>query len=172
MALLILTALVALVHLAIVSPIVGGFATRTERREALTLRYAHNLRTIGSIPRLRRRAEQQRDSIGAFVIEARNVEAGREVLKERLQHTIEHAGGEFREGGDGEGQPGWARARASARMTLPQLTATLDQLQNSSPWLVIETLSVAANDALVTGQSSTMDVQIEVSVPLRPATVR
>lgn len=172
MALLILTGLVALAYLGVVAPIMAGFAARAERRDQLTLRYVHNLRTIGSIPRLRRQAEERRRAIGSFVIEARGVEAGREQLKERLRRAIERAGAEFREAGDGEGRPGWVRARASARMTLRQLTATLDQLQNGPPWLVVETLSVGANDALVNGQLSTMDVQIEVSIPLRPASAR
>lgn len=171
-ALLILVGIVALFWFGIASPIIAVFSARTERRDQLALQYVHNLRTIGAIPRLRRKAEEQRAAIRTFVIGARNAEAGREWLKDRLQQAVERSGGEFRDAGDAEGQPGWARARASARMTLPQLTAALARLQNNSPWLILEGLSISASDALVTGQSSSMDVQIEASIPLRPATSR
>ncbi len=168
-ALLALIAVLAVLWFALVSPIINGFSARAERRDQLSLRYAHNLRTIGSIPRLRRNAEEQRAAIRAFMVSAGNVEDGREWLKGRLQQAIEQAGGEFREARDSEAQPGWARARASARMTLPQLTAVLGRLQNDPPWLVVENLSVSANDVLVTGESSSMDVQVEASIPLRSA---
>jgi hypothetical protein len=171
-ALLILTGLIALVYFAVIHPIAAGFAARDARREQLLGTYAHNVRTIASIPRLRRRAEQQRASITAFVLPARNVEAGREALKDRLQRVIEAAGGEFREGADGEGPAGWVQVRATARMTLPQLGATLARLGDERPYLIVDTLTIGADTALVIGQSSAMDIQIEASIPLRPAPAR
>lgn len=171
-ALLLLVALVALVWLCLIAPILDGFSARAARREELALLAVHNQRTIAAIPRLRRGAEAQAAAVRNFVADARTAEAGREQLKERLQRAIERTGGEFRDVADAEGQPGWARARVSARLTLPQLTATLAILQDSPPWLVIETLSVGANDALVTGTSSAMDIDIEASLPLRPAAAR
>ena len=171
-ALLILIAVIALAWFVIVSPILGGFSTRMEQRDQLTLRYLHNQRTIAGVPRLRRQAEEERQRTRMFAIGATNAEAGRDALKDRLQRVVERAGGEVRATVDAEGTPGWARAGISARMTLPQFTATLDQLQNMPPWLIVETVSVEANDALVTGRSSSMDVQLEVSIPLRRAAAR
>lgn len=171
-ALLILMALLALAWFLVAKPVLDGFAARSDRRAQLALRYAHNQQVIGAIPRLRRHAEAQRAAIRGFAIEMRSTEAGREWLKQRLQRAVERAGGEFREAGDAEGRPGWARARASARMTQPQLVALLNQLQNDPPWLVVETLTIGSNDALVTGQSSSMDVQVEASIPLRTAAAR
>jgi general secretion pathway protein M len=171
-AVLILLALIGLCYLLIVAPIVSGFATRAELREQLALRYAHNQRNIAGIPRLRRQAERQRGAISAFVVEARSAEAGRERIKERLQSAIGRTGGELREARDAEGRPGWARVGVSARLTLPQLTRLLAELQNQPPYLVIESLTVGADDALVTGQSSLMDVELDVSIPLRPTSAR
>jgi hypothetical protein len=170
-ALLILMMAIAILWFAILAPVINGFAERAERREQLSLRYVHNLRTIGSVPRLRRQAEEQRAAISNFVTGARSVEEGREWLKDRLQKAIEQSGGEFREAVDVDARPHWARARASARMTLPQLTAALGRLQNAPPWLIVESLSISASDVLVTGQSSSMDVQVEASIPL-PASAR
>ncbi|WP_213979255.1 type II secretion system protein GspM [Sphingomonas sp. dw_22] len=171
-ALLILTAVVAAAYYLVIEPILAGFSARADRTEQLAATYVHNLRTIAAIPRLRREAEGRRAAAATFVVNAKNIEAGREYLKDRLQRAIEGAGGEFREGSDAEGQPGWARARATARVTLPQLTASLTRLQNEPPWIIVESVSVTASDALVTGQPSAMDVEIEASVPLRPAAGR
>ncbi|CAM8663174.1 type II secretion system protein GspM [Sphingobium sp. H39-3-25] len=171
-ALLILVALIAVLWFAIVAPIAAGFSTRAQQREQLNLSYLHNQRTIASVPRLRRQAEDARRNIEAYVIGAANAEAGREQLKSRAQRIVERSGGEVRGVGDAEAEAGWARASIAARMNLPQLVSTLDQLQNNPPWLIVETVSVDANDALVTGQSSTMDVQIEIAIPIRAAPAR
>ncbi|MGI9375012.1 MAG: type II secretion system protein GspM [Tsuneonella suprasediminis] len=171
-ALLILVALVALVWFVIVSPILSGFSARAQQRNELTLRYLHNQRTIATVPRLRRQAEEERRRIDTYVVAAHDAEAGREVLKERLRRAVEAAGGEVRGAEDTEGEAGWARASVGARVTLPQLVAVLDRLQNAPPWLVVETLSVEANDALVTGQSSSMDIRLEAAIPFRAAAAR
>ncbi len=171
-ALLVLLAIIAGAYYLVVAPIVAGFNTREEMRDQLALTYLHNLRTVSAIPSLRREAEDQRSAAASFVVNAPNIEAGREWLKDRLQRAIDSAGGEFREGNDAEGRAGWARARASARVTLPQLTTALTRLQNQPPWIIIESVTVTATDAVVTGQSSTMDVEIEASIPLRAAAAR
>lgn len=171
-ALLILVALIAILWFAIVAPISAGFSARSQQRDQLNLRYLHNQRTIASVPRLRRQAEDARRNIETYVIRAPGAEAGREVLKERVQRIVERSGGEVRGSGDAEAQAGWARATITARMSLPQLVSTLDQLQNTPPWIIVENLSVEANDALVTGQSSAMDVHIEIAIPFRSAAAR
>ncbi len=77
-ALLILVSLIAVLWFAIVAPIAAGFSTRAQQREQLNLSYLHNQRTIASVPRLRRQAEDARRNIEAYVIGAANAEAGRE----------------------------------------------------------------------------------------------
>lgn len=171
-ALLVLMAMIAFAWFAIVSPIASGFTARAERRQQLHLKYAHDVRTIASIPRLRRQAESQSLASRQFTVDVANPEQGRDWLKDRLQRAVERVDGEFRDVVDVDGREGWARARVTARLTLPQLTGLLTQIQNAPPWLVVESLSIGANDALVTGQSSTMDVQLEASIPLRSTSAR
>lgn len=171
-ALLILAAMIAGAYYLVIAPITAGFDARAERRDRLALAYVHNLRTLSAIPRLRREAESQRGAAASFVLGVPNRDAGREWLKDRLQRTIDGVGGEFREGNDAEGRAGWAQARASARLTLPQLTTALARLQDQPPWLVIESVTVTAGDAVVIGQSPTLDVEIEASIPLRAAAGR
>lgn len=172
LALLILIAFAALCYLLAIEPIVEGYSVRAARRQQLETIYRHNQKTIASVPLLRRQAEQQRKITDRFTIRAATIEDGRELLKTRLRRAIEHAGGEYREGSDGDGRTNWAKVRAKARMTLPQLTSVLAQLQNQPPWLVIDTLAISADDALVTGKSTEMDIEIEASIPLRTAAAR
>lgn len=175
-ALFILTVLIAAVWFCIVAPIFDGFTARSDRREALLLRYTHNQRTIASIPRLRLKAEKQAAASRAFVADVRTAEAGREWLRERLQTAVERSGGEFRDAADAEGLPGWVRVHVAARMSLPQMAAALTELQNTPPWIIVESLSVTTSDGPAAGQSPTLppnlDVQIEASTPLRPAAAR
>lgn len=171
-ALLILLAAIALAWLLLVAPVLAGFAERAQRREALALQYAHNLRTIGAIPRLRRQAERQRAATRGYVLDAADVEAGRELVKARLQDAVEANGGEYREGSDAEGRPGWARASAAARLSLPQLVAVLTRVRGDAPYLVTEALTVSADEAVVTGRATTLEVTIDASAPLRAPAAR
>lgn len=171
-ALLILTALVTAAYFLVVAPIVAGFHARAERAERLRLLYVHNLRTIATIPRLRREAERDRAEARAFFLAVPGAEAGREVLKDRVQRAVEAAGGSFREGADADGGAGWARVRATARMTLPQFLAALASLQNQPPWLVIDHVGMSAGNALVPGQPPILDVEFEAAIPFRPAAAR
>ena len=185
-AMLLLLAFATLVYLVVIAPIIAGFAARGRQRDRLDIAYAHNRHVIDTIPRLRRDALRQH-AAAAFVLDTGAVDtgaadtgavdtgaagAGRDRLTDRLQTIVEQAGGEFRAGYDGEELPGWARVRATARMTLPQLTVALQQLRTTPPYPVIESLSIDAEDALVTGRSSILDVDIEASLPLRPTPTR
>lgn len=171
-AVLILVAVVALVFRLVIAPLTNGFAERAARKRDLALQYEHNVRVIATVPRLTRAAERMRADVRPFTLAADDVQGARDLLKERLQQTVERAGGEFRSAADVEADPSWVRAGATARLTLPQLTAVLAALQNTPPWLVIDTLTIGADDALVTGRASNMDVQLEASIPLRTPAAR
>lgn len=170
-ALLILCALIAACHLAVVQPILHGFAARAAERERLQLRYVHNLRTIAAIPRLRRAAERDRAALTGYVVDVPGAEAGREALRARLQRAVAQAGGALGESEDGEGRPGWARVRAVVHLSYPQLVRLLGLLQRQPPWLVIESLSITAHEGAA-GATPLLDVDLDVSVPLRTAALR
>lgn len=171
-AVLILVAAIAAVYFLVVAPIAAGFSARADQRERLVLRYLHNVRMIATIPRLRRQAEMQGAAVRVFAIDVRDAETGREWLKERLRRAITESGGDYRNGQDAEGRPGWVSARASAVLTSAQLAAVLARLQNQPPWLVVESVTVTVQDSPVAGTASAMDVELETSIPLRPAAAR
>lgn len=163
-----LVAAVALVQLAVIGPVLRGFRAGAEDRAALQLAYQHNVRTIAAIPRLRRQAERQRGDIARFVIAAPDAGVAGDLLKERLERVVDAAGGEFRTSDDADAPPGWIGARADAKLTLDQLTRVLARLQNDPPYLVVDSLDVAADDALVDGHLDPMDITLGVQIPLGP----
>lgn len=167
-----LVAAIAFVHLAIISPILGGFAERKERREQLLLEYQHNVRSIAAIPRLRRQAERQRDALSRFVLAAPTQPAATQALRERVERIVTEVGGEFLAADDVDAPAGWVGVRASARLTLDQLTHALARLQNEAPWLVVNGLDVAADQALINGQLNPMEVNLALAIPFRTAKPR
>jgi len=171
-AVLILVALITFVSLLVIHPIVSGFSERSERRELLLARYAANDRTIAAIPRLRRRAEAQRETVDRFTLSAADAGSGAEVLRDRLQNAVTAVDGDFRGGEDVPVSAGWVGARVNTRLTSAQLGALLANLQNAQPYLIVNSLVIGSDDTLVTGAAATLDVQIEASIPLRLSAAR
>jgi hypothetical protein len=163
---------VALVWLLVIAPIAAGFGERAERRQRLQLEYQHNTRSIAAIPRLRRQAEGQRDALSRFVLTAPTTTAGSQLLRERIERAVNETGGEFLAGEDADAPAGWIAVRASARLTLDQLTRALARLQDEPPWLVIDAMDVSADQALVNGGLNPMEVSLEAQVPIRTAPTR
>jgi general secretion pathway protein M len=172
-ALFILLALLTFVTLVIVQPLVSGFYERAAQRRQLALQYSANDRNIAAIPRLRRMAEAHERLLGDFVLTAPDAASAGEALRQRMQTAIITLGGDFR-GGEDIPPPaaGQAAARITARISSNQLNLLLASIQNSKPFLTITALVIGADEALVTGQASTLDVQIEASIPYRPAAKR
>lgn len=169
-AVLLLLAALVLAHLLVVAPIVDGFQSRAERKEMLTRQFQANQRLADSIPRLRGWAEQQRAALRDFILPAPDPAAASAMLQERLQDGIEAVGGELRAIEEVTSESGLVRVRGSARVTLDQLTALLARLQTRPPYLNIESLSITADQALISGRLEPLDVTFETSVPTGPAT--
>ena len=160
-----LIAAIALVWLAVVDPILSGFASRAGRREMLLQRQAYAQRMIASIPRLRRQAERQRSTLRDFAIAAPDAARAGDMLAERLRTAIESTGGEFRASDRAAAPPGLASVRVDARLSLDQLVALLGRLQNDPPFLVVESLTIAADRALIENSLGELDIRLEVSIP-------
>jgi hypothetical protein len=172
-AVLILLALLAFLAFVIVGPLIAGFQERAAQRDQLALQYSANARNIAAIPRLRRMAEAHEHLLGDFLLDAPDAASAGEALRQRLQTAIVALGGEFRGGEDiASTDNGRAAVRITARLSEGQLKQLLASAQNSKPYLSITTLVIGADEALVTGQASALDVQIEASIPYRPAAKR
>ena len=162
-AILILIGVIALIWLALLSPIISGFTARAAAREALANSFTRNTRLIASIPRLRAQAEAQKEDAAQFHDVAPNLAAASEQLKERLGAQIATAGAELKSVQDIADRPGWVRASADGSITLPHLLGLLNHLQNDAPVLVINSLSLSADRALQSGHLDLMEFHIEAS---------
>jgi Type II secretion system (T2SS), protein M subtype b len=172
LAILILLGVVLLLSIAIVMPLYQGFIDRAEQREMLRLQAQHYERTIASIPRLRRISEASRNAVRDFTMAAPTPDRGGVQLEERLHAGVRAVGGEFHASDHEGSDKHMLRARATARMTLPQLTSLLVLLQNDRPYLVIESLNITADDALVSQKAGPLDVKMEISIPFAVAQSR
>lgn len=167
-----LVAVVALVQLAVIQPILDGFTARAAEREVLMLRQQQYARRIATIPRLARAAERQRGAEALYQIDAATIGAGTAALLERMGQAVTATGGELRAGEEGTAPAGWVRARVAARLTQGQLADALARLQNQPPYLLVDRLRVAADDAEVTGRAGPMEVSVEATIPVRVAPAR
>lgn len=165
-AILILIAGIAAIWLGLISPLWNGFSSRAEERVLLQQQLVRNDRQIATIARLRRSAEQQKLSKEDYRTAGETASAATENLKERLTTVIAAGGGDLRAVQDVSDRPGWARVWVEAKMTLPQLVGALTQIQNQTPYLAVNGVTVSADKALQSGTLDIMDVRIEVSSPI------
>jgi general secretion pathway protein M len=167
-----LVAAFALFWLALVRPIYGSFVENAERRTELRQQYAQNERLIGQVSGLRFAAEEQGKLQTLYTLDAPNAEQAGELLKARLEASLEKAGGELRATESVDASNGWVRASATALVSNDQLTAWLGMLNNEQPYLAMETLTIVADRALNSGRLDLMDVKIEVSVVMGKTNAR
>ncbi len=177
-AILLLVAAVALVDVAAVQPLQGGFAARAQQRQELLSRYAANDRLIGAIPRLGREAAQRDRQLSSYMQFAPDAAAAADILRDRLQSAASAAGGEFHGAEDittapgPSGPSGMVATRAAVRLSPAQLTRFLILLENARPFVTIDALAVHADDTLVANRAPTLEVNLEAAIAYRPAPPR
>jgi len=171
-ALLVLVALVALAYFAVLAPLFGGFAERAAQREQLARQYQGNLRKVAAIPRLRRLAATRIAAGADYALRAADSAEAGEILRARVQTAALAAGGEFLSGEDVAAPAQTAVVRVTLRLTYAALLQLIETLENSRPYLTITSLAIGSDEALVSGQGSKLDVQLELSIPFKPAAAR
>ncbi len=161
----------ALVWLAVAAPIIGGFSRRAETRRELLANYVRNRRLLGAIPAWRMQADEQRRTAAKFSIPAPGETLAAEALKERVARTVTAQGGAVQalSAQQADVAPGQVRVRADLQLTPSQLQESLRRLESEEPYVVVEHLSVAADQAFRTGRLGPMAVRLEVSALYRPA---
>jgi hypothetical protein len=168
-AIAILVLLLWLTWSVIVSPVIDGFVARSEQRAVLRAAYERNSRLINAIPTLRRQAQRQNESLRAFIIASPNPALARSALRDRLRRDVTALGGEVTALQDAPSPAGTVRAWVQARMSLEQLDHLLAKINDTPPYLVIESLRVSADRAMQTGHLDILEIRLEVSIPHSPA---
>lgn len=164
-AVFILLPMIAAAWLAIVAPLIDGFAQRSIERKQLAATIVRNERLIASIPRLRRQVEMQRPDRARLTLAAASRDTAGDLLRQRLQRAFEGAGASLSAVGVSDTPQRWVGASAEGAVTLDQLARLLEELQNQPPYLVVTGLTVVADRAFQNGKLDVMNVKVDVAVP-------
>ncbi len=87
------------------------------------------------------------------------------MAKQSIADVVSGQGGQVKAVREEPSPQGAVRVRADLELTLTQLVASLSVLDNQKPYLVIEQLSVAADQAAAAGRLAPMEVSLDVAVP-------
>ena len=121
------------------------------------------------------RASHSAETAAAFYqITAPSQGVAADALKQRLTAVLSGAGGSVGavEQVQAEVPPGWVSVRADAQMSLAQLVASIRQLENEAPYVVVQYTSIGADRAASVGHSAPLDVRLQVSALFHPASAR
>jgi general secretion pathway protein M len=170
----ILLALLAAAWIAVVSPLLASFAARETERQGLLADYQRDQRLIAAIPGLRAQAEAQKRTAAAFALVAPSQLQAQEALRDRITAAVTAAGAGAPTVQDVQADLplGWIGARAEAQLTRSQLNESLRVLENEEPYVVVDYISIDAEQAFRTGRAGLLDVRFELSVPFRLADAR
>ena len=146
----------AVVWLAIIAPLVGGFFDRAAERRQLLATYQRNQRIMAAIPVWRAGAGAQRARAPRFAINAPSEQLAVEILKERLLHLATDEGFTINAMQDlqANAPAGKVRVRADLQLSLTQLYESLRRLETEGSYVVVEYLSISADRAFQTGRLS------------------
>lgn len=172
LAVLLLVISMALVQVAVIRPLLDGFSARTQQRRELLARYSANNRLIGAIPRLGGEAVRRDRQLASYTLAAPDASAAADNLRDRLQAAANAVGGDFHGGEDVPSANGLVATRVVLRLSAGQLTQFLTIVENARPFVIINALAVSADDTLVTGKATTLDVNLEVAIPFHSAAAR
>ena len=164
-ALALLVALLAVVWLGVVSPAAHGFSARAAERERLLDEIARSQRLIDQASFWRAQASRQRADAALFAITAPSPEAAVEAVRERITSAVVGQGGTIRTIREQPGALGLVRVRVDLEAGLTQLMGSLKLIESQKPYVLIEKLSIAADQAATDGRLSPMDVSIDLAAP-------
>ncbi|WP_165190166.1 type II secretion system protein GspM [Caulobacter soli] len=170
----VLAGLVGLAWLGLVRPVLNGFEARDERRAAALARHERDQRLLASLPAVRATLAEQRRSGRLYRITAPDEAAAVEALKQRLVAELTQAGGTVSaaEAVRADVPPGWVSVRADATMTLTQLNASLRQIENDTPYVVVDYASIDAEQSIRTSRPGPLGVRLQISARHAVAPVR
>ncbi|MDG2527270.1 type II secretion system protein GspM [Caulobacter endophyticus] len=161
----VLAALVGLGWLAVVAPVLEGFHVRGERRREALQRQARDQRLLASLPVLRKALAEQKRTGRAFQITAPSRGLAIDALKQRLTSSLGQEGAVVGPAEEvrAETPAGWVSVRADATLTLAQLNAGVRRIENEAPYVVVDYVSINAEQAARTGQPGPLAIRLQIS---------
>ncbi len=161
-ALAILVGVIALAWIAVVSPIVRGFADRREARAIAVADIQRNARLISSFGAVRGEAAALRRALGVYALSAASPPAAIQAARERLARAVASQAGTLQALRNQPSPAELVRLQADMRITLAGLVGLLHQLEDGRPYAVVDALSVTTGDAAA-GPLAPLEIRLEIS---------
>jgi Type II secretion system (T2SS), protein M subtype b len=153
----------AVAWMAAVRPLIAGFAERAAEREHVSqeIAIAHTLLAQRPIwqARFRRLAEDSAD-FGPGDADAATTRATDQVLSAAAAQGVPVSAIRPQGGSDG-----LARMSVDMRADLPQAVTILKALERAKPYLIVESVSLAADPEAAAGRAGAMNVMVDIGAP-------
>jgi hypothetical protein len=154
---------VAVVWLAAIRPLIGGFADRAAERRRLSHDLVAAQTLLAQRPawqaRLRRLAEESGD-FGPADADTAATRATDQVLAAAAAH-----GAVVNAIRPQAGSPGLAQMSADMRADLPEAVAILQSLEGARPYLVVDSVSFGTDPEAAAGRVGAMNVMLDIGAP-------
>lgn len=154
---------IAVVWLAIIQPIIGGFVDRAERRRELLQKYARDERLMTQLQSIARAAAMQRREASLFYVPAPDAATASSILTNRLARSAADPGVHILNIEELASSPGQVRMRAQLRTGLPEAIRFIDRVLNGAPLVALDGLAIIADSDADQPHSGQLDVSFEVS---------
>lgn len=154
----------ALVWLAIVGPILGGFEAREEEREQLLTSYARGERVIGAMRATRAALRAQHAGAADWALAAPSPALATDILRETVLNTARAAHATVTSVQEAQAAAGTVAVRADLTTTPDRLAPLLVALENTRPWPVVEQFNVVADRSLEAPTGAPIEVRVDLSV--------
>jgi hypothetical protein len=168
-AIALLVAAIAAVYLGVAAPAWRGFADRSAERQRLVNEISQSRRLIDQAGFWRAQAKRQKADLAAYAVMAPTRDAAVEATTQRIDSAVVGQGGVVKTIREQPGGPGLVRVRVDLEASLTALMASLKVLENQKPYVLIEKLSIVADQAATAGRLSPMEISIDLAVPYRVA---
>lgn len=163
----ILVALIVGVLGLVVQPIADGFIERAAEREDLLAEYERNARVLDGTAAWRELAGRQAGDAATFALIAEDGPGAVSALQSRLGDVLSQEGATVRSVGERDAmRPDWVRVGAEVEMTLSQLYRSLERLEREDPYVLVESLAIAADRTTAIGEPSRLSVRLEIAAPI------
>ena len=153
----------ALLYWLVVAPIAAGFADRSAEREQLTADLQRNARLLDTRAFWGQQQALQRRNAARYEIPAVDAAAARDIAGRQIKAIVAAAGGAVRAIHEQAAPPGMVRLRVDVRLGLTQLPVAIKDIENESPYPIIEALAVIVDPASAAGRLAPMEVRIDLA---------
>jgi hypothetical protein len=158
-----LVLVVAIAWLAVVRPLIAGFADRAQERDRLERQILTARRLLAQQPIWRMRARRLMADAAAFGSADADAAAAR-VTDQVLAAAAGQGATVSAVRPQAPGQ-GVVRISVEMRADTPQLVGVVKALEHARPYLVIQTLSVGADPDAGAGRAGALNVMLDIGAP-------